>query len=162
MVASKLPVETRPDLSAVYLSGLLHNLGELVLAYAFPAECDEVYRMRYQDPSQDIPELESAIVGCTRQQAAEWLGLRWHLPDFVVRTASRHTDTEYSGSDAEIVLLIGTVARWLSNGVDEQASLAGSPAFCDRFKIDSHLLAKVSEKYFAQYEEIKLLAKRLV
>jgi len=161
MVTLKLPAPVRPDPGAVYLCGLLHNLGALIIAYVFPAQCSEVYRAYHQDPSKDIFALERALVGISRRQAMEWLGIRWHLPGFVVGAASQHMDMTYTGPGDTMILVVGAAARSVKGSKVGPARLADDPVVRDRLRLMPHQLDGIEDRFRARQEELRALGEML-
>jgi HD-like signal output (HDOD) protein len=50
MMALRVPIDKRPDPDRIYLSGLLHNIGYLVLAHIFPSKLSQVFAIKDDDP----------------------------------------------------------------------------------------------------------------
>lgn len=95
----------------LFLAGLLHNLGELVLAHCFK---DEVCKVAYESHLQKdrtLAQLQSEIIGLTSAEAGVALGHKWHLPEKVVQVIGHHLNTQYREEDWRTVCLVGYCSR---------------------------------------------------
>ncbi len=161
MITLRLPAAIRPDPGAVYLCGLLHNLGALILACVFPDECSRVYRSYREDPSKDISLLEREYVGISRQQAMEWLGIRWHLPGVVVGAACHYIDMTYTGPGDTMVLVVGVAARAIRGGKGDASGLLEDPVVGKRLQLAPPELDGIEDEFQARQEELRALSKML-
>jgi len=76
------------DLSEAYLTGLLHDVGKLLLLKSFP---DHYGRVRREKPSVDLEFREREVLGITHSEAAALLLRSWRLqPEIAVAIASHH------------------------------------------------------------------------
>ena len=76
------------DLSEAYLTGLLHDVGKLLLLTSFPAEYRQILR---EKQSVDLEFRERESLGITHSEAAALLVGSWHLqPEIAVAIASHH------------------------------------------------------------------------
>jgi HD-like signal output (HDOD) protein len=99
------------DLDAVYLAGLLFDIGILVLVYLFPDEYATVIRQLRDSPALDPHQLEEVAVGVSSQQAGAWLTDRWHLPPVVVQVVARSPKDEIQREVAAVSLAADLVER---------------------------------------------------
>ncbi|MCP4125880.1 MAG: HDOD domain-containing protein [Gammaproteobacteria bacterium] len=164
MMALRIPAGERPDPEQVYLSGLLHNLGCLVLAHLFPVKLSHVYKIMHQDPDSDLQMLQQEHLGVDWVSAGEWLVKRWHLPEFVAEVMGAVADRSYTSEDRCDVTLIRGAIQWL-NGFPGMES--GVPRLRDEFVsgsisglgVDS--LDLIEDKFLGHCEELKALASSL-
>jgi HD-like signal output (HDOD) protein len=92
------------ELDAVYLAGLLFDIGTLVLVHLFPEDYSQVIRqLDGQDPG-GRQQLEEQILGINSQQAGAWLTDRWQLPPVVVRVVAQ-SEREETGCEVAAVSL---------------------------------------------------------
>lgn len=104
-----VPVE--PGAPAPYLAGLLHNIGLLVTAYAFPETMDRVLRAT-ATRGDCLEAVEVDELGFDHHQAARWVLERWQLPVGVVQVVANHSDPDYRGEWSRLTALIGAAAAW--------------------------------------------------
>ena len=158
-IATKMPASERPDPDSVYLSGLMRNLGALVLAYTHPQDYNQVFDALSEEPTADKRALEREYVGLTTPQAGEWLADRWHLPDPVIRVIAQHDNANYIGEFADQALIVGTAARWIKQYETDQATaLSDEQTLCDKLNIDADSLKEVEISFREKWDEICSLA----
>ncbi len=153
------PIE--PD--AVYLCGLMHNLGSLVLAFLFPEEFSEVLAAQEREPANSSSELELAHVGYTRCQAAGWVAERWHMPAVVAEVSGSLARSDYSGKFGTELAIVRGAARWIQQqqqgagvSLGEDGGLRALPG------LDELALAAIEEQMLDQYEAFRVQSGLLV
>jgi HD-like signal output (HDOD) protein len=83
----------RIDDDTDYLVGLLHNIGKVVMAYAFPAELKALIAMPESDPI-DVCRQEEALIGWNHCQiGAHYIG-RHKLADEIVTAVQYHAEPD--------------------------------------------------------------------
>ena len=110
---------TLPDaaiVDSVYLCGLLHKLGLLLLANLFPGELSAVLAEHRQNPDTDLYALERNSIGVDHMAAGEWLLSRWHLPEAVTEVIGFFDNSEYDGSYRFHLEPIRAASDWISAG----------------------------------------------
>jgi putative nucleotidyltransferase with HDIG domain len=104
---------TREVLSAVYsptdevdyVAGLVHDVGKIAMASAFPEHFNRVYRNRNADGPQGR-ELEREILGMDHAELGA-LYLRNHnLPDVLVDTARYHHEPERAAHNGQVIAAV--------------------------------------------------------
>lgn len=85
--ATSLSIDDDTD----YLVGLLHNVGKVVMANAYPAELEEVTRLRVRTP-QDICEQERKIIGWDHAQIGAHYLERHQLAEEIVFAVKYHNN----------------------------------------------------------------------
>lgn len=121
--------ENRP-IDSLYLGGLLHNIGTLVLVHVRPIEMSRVFGEMEDDEQSDVVELERALLGIDHWQAGEWLAFRWHLPEVAVDTLAHIADESYSGRHCAVVDIVRAAGQWAHdhiNNVDTSLQIDGLP-----------------------------------
>ncbi len=133
------------DKGLAYLCGLLHNFGLLLVGHLFPAEFDQLNRLREANPEQSMRTLEMQVFGGDQEFLTVGHGAiggilhrLWQLPDAVVKTAGMHQHLEYEGDHADHVHMV-QLANGLLKGKeigdefnpDDTVALADSLGFTD-------------------------------
>ena len=161
MMALRIPAEERPDPDKVYLCGLLHNLGCLVLAHVFPCKLSYVLAIKEKDPHTDLEALQREYLGVDWVSAGEWLANRWHLPDFVGEAMGAVAGRTNTSQDKYEIILINGAVNWLS-GYPEAESEA--PRLRQDHALESipglgvDALDLIEGKFLDQCEELHTLA----
>jgi HD-like signal output (HDOD) protein/prolyl-tRNA editing enzyme YbaK/EbsC (Cys-tRNA(Pro) deacylase) len=87
----------RPGFGMAYLSGLLSNFGNLILAEIFPPYFSNITRMCAGNPHQPSAAIEHHIIGVTGNQIASCLLGNWSMPAEVVIALRQKYNTNYEG-----------------------------------------------------------------
>ncbi len=119
--------EHRP-VDSLYLGGLLHNIGTLVLVHVRPIEMSRVFGETPDESGGDPVELERALLGIDHWQAGAWLAFRWHLPEVAVHTLAHIADATYAGPHNAVVEIVRAASAWAHDHItdgDTPLSIAG-------------------------------------
>ncbi len=140
--AATLPEAPDPD--AVYLAGLLHNIGELLMVHLWPDAFGRVLRAAEVDPASRLEDIELEITGLTHWQVGGFLARHWELPAFVARYIEQMGEP-VGHTDEVAVLLLRSARHWVDGvraghpdalrirGVDETYCEYRSTTFLDRY-----------------------------
>ncbi|MDH5184787.1 MAG: HDOD domain-containing protein [Gammaproteobacteria bacterium] len=122
-LAREMPSKLKVNREAMYLAGLLHNVGYLILNHCFPVEHQELENLILQQPTTPIWQLERKLYGMTHAELGADLMRSWDLPQLVVRCIRHHHDEEYVGQYRYEVLIILLANRLLkSQGIGDEGS----------------------------------------
>lgn len=94
-----MPAANRPNRGAVYLCGLLSNLGYLILAEVFPLYFQQIRRQKAVNPHISDACIEHYVLGIHNQQIAASLLHHWQLPELFCN-AVRYTHHPHHGGEA--------------------------------------------------------------
>ncbi len=94
-VAAKLTLEKIKDADTeeIFVTGLLQNLGELVLARTFPAEYDTVLQAVENDKSNSI-DVEESILGGNHSFIGAEVAKNWGFPEVLILPIQYHHEPE--------------------------------------------------------------------
>ncbi len=161
MMALRIPTGERPDPDLVYLAGLLHNLGYLVLAHVFPSKLSHVLALKADDPSANIEALQREYLGVDWVSAGEWLVNRWHLPGFVGEAIRSVADSSEPSSDRYDIAMIRCAVKWMASNPEnkeERSSLKQCRGLESIPGLSAEALDIIEVKFFDQCEELHALA----
>ncbi|MHA7880692.1 MAG: HDOD domain-containing protein [Saccharospirillum sp.] len=124
---SLIPREFRPGFGLVYLTGLLHNFGYLILAHGFRPHFSATCRMLEANRHIGHQHIEHYLLGITGDQIAASLMKSWKMPDEVCYGIRYQSDPEYLGAHADHAQLV-----YLANHLLQQYHLLpGDPGEFD-------------------------------
>ncbi|MEK6747781.1 MAG: HDOD domain-containing protein [Pseudomonadota bacterium] len=86
-----------PAPATAYATGLLHNIGVLVIGKVFPKEFTTINADRTAKPTLALIKIEEARLGATHAQVGMWLLRKWLLPPEFIVTAHEHHNARYKG-----------------------------------------------------------------
>ncbi len=104
-----MPRQMRPKAGTAYLTGLLHNIGFMLLGHLFRPEFMVLNKLAAARPQTSIAELEKRILGMGHArhvvnmghcQLGDWLMQSWNMPQEVIITVREHHNEDYKGEHA--------------------------------------------------------------
>ena len=107
----------------MYLTGLLHNFGYLILAHAFRPHFSTTCRMLEANRHVSHQHIEHYLLGITGDQIAASLMRSWKMPDAVSIGIRYQTEPDYLGGHADHAHLV-YLANYL---LQEYNLLPGEP-----------------------------------
>jgi HD-like signal output (HDOD) protein len=120
VIAKVLSSELRIQSSGnIYLAGLIHDVGKLILDRFMHDVYKEIVRLTYNE-SISVTEAEQRVIGESHSRVGGWLMETWNLPPIFVEVANYHhsvLDTqEENRVEVAIVSLSNQLARLKSFG----------------------------------------------
>lgn len=113
LLARQIPVTRRPAIGLVYLTGLLHNFGTLILAHLFPPQYAKLCRAIELNPHIEAWRLERSLLGIDSAQLSAWLFRHWHLPTPLIDAVRWQHQPEKSPQGSTLALLVSLCSRLL-------------------------------------------------
>jgi len=107
ILASKMPQDNRPQLGLIYLAGLLHNFGLVLLGHSFPDEFNSINQILKSNKSS-VLQIEKKLLGISHCEIGVWLMRKWRLPKEIMVSVFEHHNEHYRGvhhSYANLTLL---------------------------------------------------------
>ncbi|MCB1857936.1 MAG: HDOD domain-containing protein [Gammaproteobacteria bacterium] len=162
LIAQRISPEVQSDTESVYLCGLLHNLGELLLAHVFPDEFSKALEAVEEAPASNPYEMEREYVGIDQVQAGELLMRRWHLPDGVIEVIGSLELMDYQGRYRVDLEVVRSARSWISGDTHE-----APPALMENRRLisipglDRRALSLIQEQFLDQREALRDLARVL-
>lgn len=104
-IAAKSPVFMGSNAGTLYLAGLLHNFGLLVMGQAFPQEFQLLTNNLIMNTHIPMADLQEHVIGISYESIGAWLLQRWLLSEQVSLVAAYHTQENYLGPEKELVHL---------------------------------------------------------
>lgn len=98
----------RPDLIEVaFIAGFMHDIGEPILAGAFPDEYEEIIRLK--GGQLDAYKTERILLGIDHMAAGKYMTYKWNLPTELVKPIFKHHKTTRSANQKSKDVLIDLV-----------------------------------------------------
>lgn len=107
-----------PALEELFIAGLLHDVGKVLLDQHLHEEFSEV-RRRVRQGDLLISEAEAAVLGVTHADVGAWLFEKWNLSKGLVETTRCHHNPSLAGDHqrlAELIHVADILARALRCG----------------------------------------------
>ena len=170
-LAKCMPPAHRPQPGLVYLAGLLHNFGFLLLGHLFPPEFKLLNKLVAAHPESPVTALEKCVLGMGQAQnilemghaqIGSWLMQAWEMPDEIIVTLQEHHNPGYSGDHAvfpHLVMVADHVLKGLEIGDAADAEL---PAYSlEVIGIAKGRVIETAEQLFEDCSSLELMAAEL-
>jgi len=137
---AKLIHYARPE--QAYLTGLLHNIGELALRSNFPSEFKQIDQPQSAEEDTIISR-ENKIIGTNHCEFGAWLLERWGMEEFAAAAIQYHHDPLPMLLDAHPLVKIIYLASHLGD-IDNYSNQTGFAAARQLFGLNNDLTEKVN------------------
>ncbi|TQV84903.1 aminoacyl-tRNA deacylase and HDOD domain-containing protein [Aliikangiella coralliicola] len=158
-----MPVKQRPERGLIYLSGLLHNFGHLLLGHIFPPQFKLINDTIQANPHIAVEDIEFYILGVTHEEIGAWLMNNWHMPDELIVAVRRHHQEEFWSKHAvysNIVLVTNRMLKRLDIGDSVETAVPQSTL--ELLSLDEPTVEMVLEDIQSESETLDVMAKQLV
>lgn len=102
-LARSTSAHPRPSLGLLYLAGLVHDIGFLLLGYLLEPEFNILNRAVEENPDAPITQLEVETLGLTHAELGVGLLRQWKMPQEVLAVVLNHHNVYYQGEWANYV-----------------------------------------------------------
>jgi len=97
-MAKVMPERLRPSEDQMFLAGLLHDIGFMVLAHLDTQASNALYSAFKAQPDRPLIDIEQELLGMTHCEIGAQLGLHWGLPQEIIATIRYHHTPDAAGS----------------------------------------------------------------
>jgi HD-like signal output (HDOD) protein len=158
-----MPVTHRPERGLIYLSGLLHNFGHLLMGHMFPPQFDLINRTIEANPFTSIEDIEFYILGVTHEEIGAWLMQNWRMPEELIVAVHKHHQEEFWSKHAvysNLVLVANRMLKQLDIGDSVLTTVPDSTL--ELLSLDHTALIDTFEDLKLESESLDIMAKQLV
>lgn len=110
-----------PVAGEVFVAGLLHDIGYLVLFQVFPDLFKEIWNTSRREKISFL-KAEENLLGFTHADVGSWLAEGWNLPDKLVKSIRYHHRPEKNIEDRELTTIIH-VADLIAYSINETSGV---------------------------------------
>lgn len=121
-IAQEMPKATRPPEEHIFLAGLLHDIGFMVLHHLDLELSNELHYQLRMQPKHPIIELELETLGLTHCYIGSQLARYWHLPAEIIAVTGYHHPpyVDEMGQSNNLIRLLHMTERLLPDfGINE-------------------------------------------
>ncbi len=119
-----------------WLCGLLHNIGQLVLASLFETEYFWLNKALLAKPEVPPVELENRLLGLTHAELGARLMQAWQMPPILHAVTGEHHNPDYRGDYPAAVWLVQVTDQLLrSHNMSDAASDEPDPQLLDKLEL---------------------------
>lgn len=157
-----MPVKQRPERGLIYLSGLLHSFGHLLLGHIFPPQFKLINTAVEANPHIPIEMIEQHILGVTHQEIGAWLMKNWHMPEELIVAVKYHSEESFWNKHAIYSNTI-LVANKMLNQINQPHSTIEIPAsMVELLSIDHETALSALEAIQSDTDALDSMANQLV
>lgn len=121
-IAHFMPANMRPTDEQVFLAGMLHDIGYLVLAYLDPKLSDKLHSHLAAESMRPKMEVEREILDICHDELGAELARHWNLPEEIITALRYHHSPDEAGeAPGQILARLADIAQKLlpTNGNNE-------------------------------------------
>ena len=155
-ISSFMPPKSRPLDDEIFLAGLLHDIGYLVLNHLDKGLSDELNSRFETESHRPGIEIEAELLDITHCELGAELARHWCLPESVVAVLHYHHDPEnvHASAGQPLVRMVVLAEKILpAFGMSYETCGEISPDECLALGIDSTEISDLVEKLKAHIEE---------
>lgn len=135
-LALRMPAAIRPQSSITYITGLLHNIGIVIMGNLFKTEFDWLNKMLTSRPEQSLITTEQNLFGCNHSSIGHHLMEYWNMPEEITIVVGEHHITNYSGDHETYVWLTQLAGQALSpHGLSDVNTETISEELCQQLEL---------------------------
>lgn len=170
-LAKRMPPASRPQPGVVYLAGLLHNFGFLLLGHLFPPEFKLLNKLVAAHPESPVTALEKCVLGMGQAQnllemghaqIGSWLMQSWQMPEEIIITLREHHNPAYTGDHAvfpHLIMVADHVLKGREIGDAPDACLP--PLSLEMIGLEEDAVFEIAEHLFEDCTSLDMMARQL-
>ena len=135
-LALRMPTQSRPATSIAYITGLLHNIGQIIMGSLFQTEFDWINKMLTSRPEQSLIVTEQNLFDCTHASLGQYLMQHWNMPEEITAVVGEHHNADYDGEQAVYVWLTQLAGQALApHGLSDADDETISEKLCQQLEL---------------------------
>ncbi len=132
-LAQRMPKAQQPNIALAYLTGLLHNIGIVIMGNLFSTEFNWLNKMLTSRPQQSLVETEQNLFGCTHATVGAHLMKYWNMPTAITTVVGEHHNPDYTGEAEDYVALTRLAGQALATqGLSDSDEKQVDEALCQQ------------------------------
>lgn len=136
-LALRMPGHLQPTASVAYVTGLLHNIGILLMRRLFQTEFDWLNKMLSNRPEQGLIITEQNLFGCTHSTIGKYVMQHWNMPGEITTVVAEHHTPDYSGPQAIYVWISQLAGQALkAHGLSDSDDEIISEKLCRQLELN--------------------------
>jgi putative nucleotidyltransferase with HDIG domain len=110
-----MPKELRPPNEEIYLAGLLHDIGFLVLEYIDPELSNRFHARLASDTEHSFEEIESEMLEVDHSELGALLAQHWNLGEVIIEVLRHHHsgNAAYTAGQLPLIIMADLAERLL-------------------------------------------------
>ncbi|TNC96956.1 MAG: signal transduction protein [Gallionellaceae bacterium] len=161
VISRAMPSRTRPLEDEIFLAGLLHDIGYMVLNHLDMQLSDRLHQKLAAEPDRPVSEVEAEVIEVSHATLGAELARHWDLPDRIIAVLRYHhtPDVEEAAAGQPLIALINLAEKLLpSFGIAEVVDTNISDEDWLALGIEPERADELSAAVHEQAEQAKQLA----
>lgn len=155
-IARTMPEKLRPSDDQIFLAGMLHDIGYLVLAYLDPKLSDKLHTRLNVESERPAIEVEREVLEICHDELGAELARHWGLPEGIVAVLRYHHSPDAAGAAAgqPLVRMLNITEKIMSPfGFNEYVTPVINDKEWEEIGIDPSRAGEVQEQVAEQAEQ---------
>ncbi|MDH2916017.1 MAG: HDOD domain-containing protein [Gallionella sp.] len=116
-VVRAMPANKRPTDDLIFLTGMLHDIGYLALAYLDTKRSDDLHTRMFIEADRLVIDIENELLQISHDELGAELAKHWHLPSEIVAVLRYHHTPDAEGAEEGLPLarIINVTEKLLSS-----------------------------------------------
>lgn len=155
-IARAMPAKMRPSDDQIFLAGMLHDIGYLVLAYLDPMRSDDLHACLAAEPNSPSLAIEWNMLEICHDELGAELARHWNLPEEIITVLRYHhtPDLAEAAAGRPLVSMVHLAEKLLpSFGIIEYVDPAISDEEWKNLGIDPGKAEEIAEQVAEQAEQ---------
>ncbi|CAH1202023.1 HDOD domain-containing protein [Candidatus Nitrotoga sp. BS] len=164
IISQAMPRNTRPLDDEIFLAGLLHDIGYMVLNYLDQKRSDELQTQFISQPDRPSAEIEAELLEMNHCELGAELARFWNLPESIIAVLRYHhdPDNELAAIGQPLVSMVNIAEKVLvAFGIPEHGPTEISPGEWQALGIDPSKADDLITQINKQAEEARQAAANL-
>lgn len=162
LLARELPSALRVKPGIAYLTGLLQNIGYVLLAHAFNKELFWLHKALTFHPQLPVLDVERHVLGLTHMEIGAELLRHWRLPEEIVAGVQHHHEVQGAVAHAPYAALVLLANRALArNGIGEETDDTLPSQVIQALGLTERVVVTIAERLLDAHAELDQLAQHL-
>jgi len=161
VISRAMPSRTRPLEDEIFLAGLLHDIGFMVLNHLDMNLSDRLHQKLAAEPDRPVSEVEAEVIAVSHATLGAELARHWDLPERIIAVLRYHhtPDVEEAAAGQPLIALINLAEKLLpSFGISEVVNTEITDEDWVALGIDPARAEELTAAVHEQAEQAKQLA----
>ncbi len=145
------------DEATLRTAGLLHNLGQLVLADRMPRELNAILKQKKEGEIQSMRQAMLMRFGFHDTHAGHFLARSWALPEVLVAVIAHYAEPDYGGKFWQEARFVGIASKIVS-ALQQSEQVNVTSRQLEKCAISENAVQNTCSNLLQQEEKIKELA----
>lgn len=161
-LAAKVAPASQPSAGMMYMAGLLHNIGFLVLGHLFTEEFNVLNKSAAENKKIPLLVLEERVLGLAHADIGVWLMREWSMPTELIVATFEHHNPNYRGQHFVYPNLILIANRLLKRqGIGDETETVLPATMLTKLGLDESIALTALDAVMEDREAVESMVQEL-